>query len=88
MKAREFEAWTANLCEVACMENISPESLRETVESRAKFEAVFRRANSDLKEVLLFAQFCRLSSKNDPSDDRWWYLLEALKESLKFKLKK
>ncbi len=30
----------------------------------------------------MFGRLCYLTSMNDPSDDRWWYLLEALKENI------
>ena len=37
--------------------------------------------NMGLLEMLLFSEICYLTSKNESSDDRWWYLLEALKEN-------
>ena len=31
--------------------------------------------------MFLFSEICYLASLNNPSDDRYWYLLEALKEN-------
>jgi hypothetical protein len=29
----------------------------------------------------MFAQICYIASKNNPADDRYWYLIEAIKEN-------
>ena len=79
----EFEAWTANTCEEFEETNWSIDWFEEVIQDKDKFSDMIIKnsSNKGLIEMLLFSEICYLTSMNDPSDDRWWYLIEALKEN-------
>lgn len=79
----EFEAWVANTCEEFKESGWTLNYFEEIIKNKDKLDYILKKnsMNIGLLEMLLFSEICYLTSKNDPSDDRWWYLLEALKEN-------
>ena len=80
---KEFEAWVANTCEEFEDSGMSLEEFKNIIENDSIFTDAFLRETTDKQEMLLFSRLCYLTTMNseDKSDDRWWFLLEALKEN-------
>ena len=83
LSSKEFEAWVANACEDFESLNLSLNNFKNIVESDNKFNMIYLscKDEKDLQELLLFGRLCYLSSLNNKNDDRYWYLIEALKEN-------
>jgi len=85
LNGREFEAWVANTCEEFEDSNLTIEQFKDIIENKSKFELSINNAinsyNIGKEEMLIFSEICYLSSLNDNKDDRYWYLIEALKEN-------
>lgn len=81
LNGMEFEAWTANACEEFENAGLSISDFKNIIENDKIFINMFNESGNDEQEMWLFGRLCYLTSMNDSSDDRWWYLLEALKEN-------
>ena len=79
----EFEPWVANCVENFEHSNYNLDEFQTIIKNKHKFEAEYFRNqhNDDKLELLLFAELCYLSSLNNKSDKRFWYLIEAIKEN-------
>lgn len=82
-----FEAWVANTREEFEDSGMSLEEFKNIIENDSIFTDIFLRETTDKQEMLLFSRLCYLTTMNseDKSDDRWWFLLEALKENKDYK---
>lgn len=79
----EFEPWVANCVENFEHSNYTLEEFQSIIKDKKKFEAEYfkNQHNDDKLELLLFSELCYLSSLNNKSDKRFWYLIEAIKEN-------
>lgn len=85
LKGSEFEAWVANTCEELEDSNLTLTEYKDIIENFEWFKQMFETSNDNKKEMFLFGEICYLSYLNDKNDDRYWYLIEALKENQKYK---
>lgn len=79
----EFEPWVANCVENFEHSNYKLDEFQSIIKDKKKFEAEYfkNQHNDDILELLLFSELCYLSSLNNKSDKRFWYLIEAIKEN-------
>ncbi len=79
----EFEPWVANCVENFEHSNYSLDEFQTIIKNKHKFESEYfkNQRNDDKLELLLFSELCYLSSLNNKSDKRFWYLIEAIKEN-------
>lgn len=84
LNGNEFEAWVANACEDFEILNLSLNEFKKIIESDNNFNMIYLTCKDevDLQELLLFGRLCYLSSLNNKNDDRYWYLIEAIKENM------
>ena len=76
----EFEAWVANTCEEFEDSELTINEFKDIIENFDKFKYVFKISDNDKQEMYLFGEICYLSSLRG-DDNRYWYLIEALKEN-------
>ena len=81
LSGKEFEAWVANVVDELKYNNISLEKYKKVIEDPILFFKSILKYNESIKEILLFGKICYLSSLNDNKDDRYWYLIEAIKSN-------
>ena len=77
----EFEAWVANTCEEFEDSELTINEFKDIIENFDKFKNTFEISDNDKQEMYLFGEICYLSYLNNKNDDRYWYLIEALKEN-------
>lgn len=77
----EFEAWVANTCEEFEDSELTINEFKDIIENFDKFKNTFEISDNDKQEMYLFSEICYLSYLNNKNDDRYWYLIEALKEN-------
>lgn len=80
LKGVEFEAWVANTCEEFEDSKLTINKFKDIIENFEKFKYVFKVSDNNKQEMYLFGEICYLASLNG-NDDRYWYLIEALKEN-------
>jgi hypothetical protein len=80
LNGREFEAWVANTCEEFEDSELTIDEFKDIIENFDKFKYVFKLSDNDKQEMYLFGEICYLSSLSG-DDNRYWYLIEALKEN-------
>lgn len=80
LKGVEFEAWVANTCEEFEDSKITINEFKDIIENFEKFKHAFKVSDNNKQEMYLFGEICYLVSLNG-NDDRYWYLIEALKEN-------
>ena len=83
LNGSEFEAWVANTCEEFEDSDLTINEFKDIIENFDKFKYVFKISDNDKQEMYLFGEICYLSYLNNKNDDRYWYLIEALKENKK-----
>lgn len=85
LNGREFEAWVANTCEEFEKSKLTIKQFKNIIENKLEFEININKAinsyNIGKEEMLIFSEICYLNSLNNNKDDRYWYLIEALKEN-------
>ena len=81
LNGREFEAWVANTCEEFEDSKLTIEQFKDIIENFDKFKNTINVVDNDKQEMFIFGEICYLSSLNDNKDNRYWYLIEALKEN-------
>lgn len=82
----EFQAWCANAVENFEYLNLDLLKFKKLVENQNEFKKytnnlLLNEFSQYQLELLMFAQICYIASKNNPADDRYWYLIEAIKEN-------
>ena len=75
----QFEAWVANTCEQFIKSGITIEQFKFIIQDFEKFKNMFNNSSDDMQEMFLFGEICYLSYLNDKNDDRYYYLIEAMK---------
>ena len=75
----QFEAWVANTCEQFIKSGITIEQFKVIIQDFEKFKNMFNNSSDDMQEMFLFGEICYLSYLNDKNDDRYYYLIEAMK---------
>lgn len=81
LKGSEFEVWVANTCEEFEDSDLTLTEYKDIIENFEWFKQMFETSDDNKKEMFLFGEICYLSYLNDKNDDRYWYLIEALKEN-------
>jgi len=81
LSGKEFEALVANVVDELTYNNISLNKYQKVIEDPILFFKSMLKYNESIKEILLFSKICYLSSLNDNKDDRYWYLIEAIKSN-------
>lgn len=78
----QFEPWIANVCQTFIKYNLSLNWYQKILQNKELFKKQFKYTqNQDIEEILIFGQICYLTSKNG-IDDRYWYLIQAIKENI------
>lgn len=78
----EFQAWCANSVENFEYLNLNLQQFETTIKNKNIFKSQFlTTTNQYYRELLMFTQICYLASLNNPSDDRYWYLIECIKQN-------
>lgn len=81
---KEFEAWVANTVEEFENSGLTTDEFKNIIENKKLFKNIFNSVDTDKQEMFLFGEICYFSSLNDKTDDRYWYLLEAMKNNEPF----
>ena len=55
--------------------------LNGIIEDKQKFTDTIQSIDNNDNKEFIFCEICFLSYKNDNSDKRYWYLIEAIKEN-------
>ena len=79
----EFDPWVANTVEEFYQTSMTIEEFENQLKDFNKMvehiELSVKRPG--IREMWQFAWLCYLSSENDPTDKRYWYLIEAIKQN-------
>lgn len=81
LSGREFEAWVANTVEEFENSGLTIDEFNKTIENKNLFKNTVNSVDTDKQEMYIFGEICYFSSLNDKTDDRYWYLLEAMKNN-------
>lgn len=74
----EFQAWCVNSDEN--FEYLNLQQFKSIIKNKNIFKSQFlTTTNQYYLELLMFTQIYYLASLNNPSDDRYWYLIEYIK---------
>ena len=79
----EFEPWVANCVENFEHSSYTLEEFQTIIKNKHKFETEYLKNQNveNVCELLLFTELCYLSSLNNKSDKRFWYIIETIKEN-------
>ena len=81
LEEMQFQAWCANAIQVFQFFNLNLQKFKSIIQNKNSFKSNILKMNEQIRQLYIFAEICYLASLNNPADDRYWYLIQAIKQN-------